>query len=224
MPWPHAFNQTALNDFLYQLESPIPHTTACLILCHGRSLAGLPPHIGRYELPPGVTVHYWVPHGERHISSPFEDIAGSARITHREFHELLQANSPTFDGQRLRHPTLSITGPATIENYLLDKQGSSSEPHTQHYSYEVLCLMMGAVGLFENRLRPQCPHVVTLRRRSALADVNITLGAVISEVRRRQPMMREFYFNGCRDVAPRSTPGTTVRVLTSGGIIDCTQL
>jgi hypothetical protein len=174
MPMARAGNQIPLGDKLYFFTSPTPATTKCLIFAHGGLLRG----DGKYALPAGTTIHYYVSHGKARKTNPTLAI--------------LAENT----GEQLLD--LCVTGPANIENYRLRKavgSGWSGEAFSYH---DVQRTMNQNQGYAAHANGNWCPHVVSVRRRFKMMGKTILLGEIIDAVQQHNPNIVDFYYGGCR--------------------------
>lgn len=172
MPMAAAGNQVPLGDKLYFFTSPVA-TDKCLIWGHGGLLHG----DGMYNLPEGLTIHYYVPHGQPRVSNPTMGIRAGTL------------------GQEPGHHT---AGPAAIPNYTLRK-GVGSGWSGEAFSYHDIERKMNDNGDYVNGVGGDwCPHVVSVRRRFKLIGKSINLGEIIDAVIAHDPNITQFYYGACR--------------------------
>ncbi|MFL6601287.1 MAG: putative adhesin [Steroidobacteraceae bacterium] len=174
MPMPAAGNQVALADKLYFFTSPNPTSTKCLIWAHGGLLHG----DSQYALPPGTTIHYYVPHGKGRPTSPSQAIRA---------------------GNGGPDPGYHVTGPANIENYRLCKAVGSGWPKEAFSYHDVEQKMNMNQAFVAGAGGDWCPHVVSVRRRFKMIGKSIPLGEIIDAVQQHNPQIVVFYYGACRD-------------------------
>lgn len=174
MPMQKAGNQIALGEQLYFFTSPAPGTTTCLIWGHGGHLAG----DGQYDVPSGVTVHFYTDHGQNRQSNPTDAILAGT------------------NGQDAK---ISVAGPAKIPNYTVRKavgKGWGNDEMTISY-HDIERLMRTNQSSLAYGGK-WCPHVVTVRRRLKLGGKTMQVGAIIDAVRAHDANITDFYYGGCR--------------------------
>jgi hypothetical protein len=189
----HAGNQIALGDKLYFFTSPIVGTTNCLIWGHGGLLFG----DGRYALPGGTTIHYYVPHGQNRTTKPSIAIGPSSAGALPGYH---------------------VTGPADIENYRLRKavgSGWSGEAFSYH---DVAAMMSENQDYMRVVGGNWCPHVVSVRRRFKMIGKTIQLGEIIDAVQHHDANIVGFYYGACRADHTRGVGGAVKSALIRGVI------
>jgi len=172
----HPVARVALGEKLYFFQSPAANMRQCLIWGHGGLLHG----DGPYPLPSGVTVRYFVPHGQPHNTNPGHIIGG-----------------PNV-GEMATLTNLCVTGPANIEDYTLRK-GIGASGGIPAFSYhDVQDRMKDNRDLLAHRAASWCPHVVSVRRRFQFIGKTIRLGEIIDAVLAMDPIIDEFIYAPCR--------------------------
>lgn len=170
MPMTPAGNQINLrNQKLAFFTSQQPHCDTCMILSHGRLLFG----DGTYNLPPNVTLAFYVQHGATRRSNARRIVMG-----------------PAGGGA----PVAQATGPVAIPNYTLRKAAGSGLP-AEYLTYsEIQNVMQDNY----DRANAWSPHVVSVRRRMQGLGKTIQIGQVIDAVIAHDPAITKFHFGGCR--------------------------
>ena len=174
MPMLKGNNQVALGDHLYFFSSPQTGNTDCLIWAHGGLLHGN----GNYNLANGLTLEFYVDHGQVRrtgIVSAMKGPVGGERV-------LMSA---------------TVQGPAAVENYTLRKAVGSGWKKAMFTYRDVTDAMGDSHDYLLNAGGSWCPNIVMPRRRM-LKGKTISLGEVIDAVTQQYNHITKFIYGGCR--------------------------
>lgn len=204
MPHPRAPNQIELGPGLDFFTSPLPGSAVCLILGFGGMPIGLPPFL----LPPGLTVRYWVEHGQ-----PLRGDFNLAIVLSANAKDLLRSD-PVLrhrcGSPPLRHcgtPPYSDTDGRQIHDYLLTQVSDVGQVMPDDVHLNLHDTMQRVLAHTAQRDGPpRCPHVA-LSRGSAHRPA-VLLSQVIATVAHHRPDIHEFHLYCSRSeaLAPLSTP------------------
>lgn len=173
----HPVARISLGEKLHLFRSPVANTTQCLIWGHGGLLYG----DGTYGLPVGVTIRYFVDHGQPHTTGP-----------------ALISGGPSVQQARAL-AQFRDTGPTVIRNYRLRKGVGNSGGMPAFAYHDVQDCMKTSGDLFAMGGRSWCPHVVSVRRRFQFIGKTIQLGEIIDTVLQQDPAIDEFIYAPCRN-------------------------
>ena len=202
-----AVNQTEIGDQLYFFRSERrnaaghadPDMANCLVMAHAghsledNSLKGVD-DFGRFVVPAGVTVHFYVPHG---------DTANNPSVqTHIHENRHVVSEDIAAGGKCFNYRLSKVLGHGA----------DTAEEMPRDYNMRVQEFMVGGAGGVQNA-RSWAPNVVTVRNR-LLSSSSITLQDLITQVRRVHPSMSHFHMLACRAVFTKGVmlPHTAIKV------------
>lgn len=184
MPMPLAAQQIPIGDHLYLFKSASP-TTSCLIFGHAGLATRL--NLPMFPVPEGVTLHFYVHHGEAHLTTPTRPLDWKGK------------------------PSLDIRQREYCHNYIVVK-GVGSHWHKDTKTYLDIRRIMDdpQLGLAGWR-----PHYVTVRNREgffrgkgycSLQEILTSVLAFSKQAASGLQPITDFYFGGCRGIESDWTP------------------